>query len=259
MKDSELIKQKLIESIILQDSLTFEGKHRLAGRYMDIINEITDQIKSGQLDKTILVQLCCHDNMNVKHIAAMELLRMNYMIDIALETLTSVANSEKPVISLVAGWQLNWWKESGTIDPPNKGKSPTVPKKKKRNDNLPTFEPAIANYEELNENQRVAYLASRYDGEVNNGGHYQYFENQGTEHTKETINALKIIGARKQSKILEEAFEMYLSKNRQHPTKVDEFAEEERKGEFGKLDNAFYDCKTEINNLVDEYLEKNHL
>jgi hypothetical protein len=34
-----------------------------------------------------------------------------------------------------------------------------------------------------------------YDSEVNNGGHLQYFENQGTNHLTETINTLKKLKA----------------------------------------------------------------
>jgi hypothetical protein len=261
MEELDTIKQRLIEAIISEDKLKFEGKFRLADQQFDIIYEIINQIKSGHIEKLILQQLCAHENMDVRHVAAMNMLRMNYMTDKALETLTSVANSDKPVISLVAGWQIKWWKESGTIDPPNQNKTKKVktPEKKRRKVSLPTFEPATANYDELNEKQRVAYLSSLYDGEVNNGGHYQYFENQGIEHAQETINSLNIIGARKQSKILEKAYNLYLSHDRNHPKTVEDFVAEERNGEFSKLDHAFYDVKTEIHDLVDKYLKKVNL
>jgi hypothetical protein len=261
MEEMETIKQKLIDAIISKNKLTWEGKFRLAGHQAKIIDEILDEIESGQVDKLVLDQLCLHENMNVRHILAQHMLRTNYKTDLALETLTTVANSGESLYSLVAGWQVKWWKESGTIDPPNqnKNKKAKTPKKKNRKGTLPTFEPATAKYEELNEKQRVAYLSSLYDGEVNNGGHYQYFENQGIEHAQETINSLKIIGARKQSKILEKAYNQYLSHERNHPKTAEEFVAEERKGEFSKLDDAFYDVETEIQELVDEYLEKNNL
>jgi hypothetical protein len=259
MEELEIVKQRLVDATIFNHELTVEGKFRLAERQIDTINEIIDQIKSGKVDKIILEHLCDHENMHVKHVAAMSMLRMHYMTDRALEALTSVANSDVPVIGLVASWQIKSWKETGAIDSPDKGKKLKVPKKKSRKNNLPTFEPAIAKYEELNEKQRVAFLAKIYDGEVNNGGHYQFFINQGIEHVQETINSLKIIGARKQSKILEEAFSQYLSHERHHPKTVEDFVAEERMGEFSKLDHSFYDVKTEIHELVEEYLEKNDL
>jgi hypothetical protein len=261
MEEMETIKRKLIDAIISNNKLTWEGKFRLAGHQAKIIDGILDEIESGQVDKLVLDQLCLHQNMNVRHILAQHMLRTNYKTDLALETLTSVANSGDSLYSLVAGWQIKWWKESGTIDPPNHNryKKAKTPKKKNRKDTLPTFEPATAKYEELNEKQRVAYLSSIYDGEVNNGGHYQYFENQGVEHTQETISALKIIGARKQSKILEKAYSQYTSQEMRHPKTVEDFVVEERKGEFSKFDAAFYDVETEIHELVEKYLEKYNL
>jgi hypothetical protein len=70
---------------------------------------------------------------------------------------------------------------------------------------------------------------------------------------------LKIIGARNQSQILEEAYNQYFSRERYKPKTVEEFVAEERVGEFGKLDNAFYNVKTEIHELVEKYLEKHKL
>jgi hypothetical protein len=180
MEELEMNKQKLVEATISNHELTVEGKYRLAERQLDTMDEIIDLIKSGKVDKIILKQLCDHENLHVKHVAAMSMLRMHYMTDRALEALTLVANSDLPVIGLVASWQIKSWKETGSIDSPDTGKKLKAPTKKIRNKYLPTFEPAISKYEELNEKQRVAFLAKIHDGEVNNGGHYQFFTNQGT-------------------------------------------------------------------------------
>src|SRR5687768_6411413 len=49
---------------------------------------------------------------------------------------------------------------------------------------------ASTNYEQLHPRQRPAHLAFWYNAEVQNGGHYQYFENSAGRRTAETIVAL---------------------------------------------------------------------
>jgi hypothetical protein len=45
----------------------------------------------------------------------------------------------------------------------------------------------------LSAEQRPAHLVFWYESEVQNGGHFQYFENRGTEHLAATIEALGFI------------------------------------------------------------------
>ncbi len=62
-----------------------------------------------------------------------------------------------------------------------------------------------ARYEELTEIQRVAFLAFRYDCDVQNGGHLRYFRNHGTERLRETTAALARLQAVPQAAVLERA------------------------------------------------------
>lgn len=41
---------------------------------------------------------------------------------------------------------------------------------------------AMEKYGALSREQRPAFLVFWYESEVQNGGHFQYFENRGTEH-----------------------------------------------------------------------------
>lgn len=214
-------------------------------------------MRDGRIGKSVLADLCDHPDIKVQHVAAMNMLHMNYKAEKAMETLISVAESNTLVISLVAVAQIQSWRETGSIDPPSAPINQKVSKKKRRKDTLPTFEPALAEYEELNDKQRVAFLASIYDGEVNNGGHYQYFENKGTQHIQETIDSLKTIGADKQSNILRKAYKLYLSKERKHPNTIAEFVEEESEEEFLKYDIEYYNVEPEVQDLVEIYLEEN--
>lgn len=60
-------------------------------------------------------------------------------------------------------------------------------------------------YDELTAIQRIAFLAFRYDCDIQNGGHLRYFRNQGTERLEETTAALARLGAKGQQAVLERA------------------------------------------------------
>lgn len=116
---------------------------------------------------------------------------------------------------------------------------------------------AISEYEEFSVEQRPAHLAFCYDAEVNNGGHLQYFENKGTVYLDETIAALKSIGADDHQKVLIRAKEVYFSKERDPIQTAQEFVDEALKGEYEDLDNAFYDIKLELHQILEKHLEAN--
>jgi hypothetical protein len=117
---------------------------------------------------------------------------------------------------------------------------------------------------ELNDVQMAAQLPWIYDAEVMNGGHLQYFENQyKTLQNKlnilvvATIDALKIIGAKKHAEILHQASERYFSKTRCHPAATADPDQAELEGEFDDLDTVFYDSEPDISYYLEIYL-KNH-
>ncbi|MGP0020563.1 MAG: DUF4375 domain-containing protein [Candidatus Sulfotelmatobacter sp.] len=116
--------------------------------------------------------------------------------------------------------------------------------------NLLAMEP----HDELTEEQRPAHLVFWYESEVQNGGHLQYFENRGTEHLQETVDALELLGANCQKKILEEAGELFLGRERSPIASVEDFVAAEQEGEFTAFDRRFYACSPPLPDRLKAHL-----
>jgi hypothetical protein len=69
-------------------------------------------------------------------------------------------------------------------------------------------------------------LCERYDSEVLNGGHFQYFENWGLELIPDTIRSLKEIGAKQQAQIIEQAYMVAKAHSRGDIETAEEFVNE---------------------------------
>lgn len=95
-----------------------------------------------------------------------------------------------------------------------------------------------------------------YDSEVNNGGHLQYFENQGTNHLTETINTLKELKAFSQAEILEKAGKQFLGKKRNKIKLVLAFVKKAGEGEYDEFDNEFYESTPSTNDVLNDFLTK---
>lgn len=113
---------------------------------------------------------------------------------------------------------------------------------------------ARENYRDLNSVQRPAHLVFWYESEVQNGGHLQYFENQGTEHLAETIDSLGLLGASGQQQVLREAGDFFLSRLRRRRKTVKEFCDAALEDEFSTLDSRFYDCSPSLQECLQAYL-----
>jgi len=115
--------------------------------------------------------------------------------------------------------------------------------------------------EELTAVQRLAHLAWWYNNEVLNGGHDQYFVNKDYFVHSEVISALHSLGAVNQSNILREAL-IYLTKAIDHmPNDYDEFIAWDKEYRYGDqmsiFDNQFYNCRPDIDELLENYLATN--
>ena len=111
-------------------------------------------------------------------------------------------------------------------------------------------------FEDLNEIQRSAYLCFWYDSEVLNGGHLQYFENRGTIQLNDTVHALTIIGANDQAKLLEDAYYIYSGKSRKAINTIEDYVDVAQEGEFNEIDMCFYDCNPQMQDILEEYLNR---
>jgi hypothetical protein len=114
-----------------------------------------------------------------------------------------------------------------------------------------------SDYGDLAPAQRPAYLVFRYENEVQNGGHLQFFENGGTERLQETIAALGALRAHCQETVLREAGQRYLGRARSHPQSVEEFVVTALEGEFSQFDSRFHECSTPLQTILEQYLDRN--
>jgi hypothetical protein len=110
-------------------------------------------------------------------------------------------------------------------------------------------------YDELAPRQRVAQLALFYSNEIGNGGHLQYFHNQGIGRADDLLAALDEIGAAPQREIFAAALEYA----REHPVEpadsLQDYSDRAYEREFWDLDNAFYACRPEIGGqLLPDYI-----
>jgi hypothetical protein len=81
----------------------------------------------------------------------------------------------------------------------------------------------LESYEDLTPEQRPAQLVIKYEGEVQNGGHMQYFENSKGKYLDETVAALGFLGAACQQEVLRDALRLWRSRNREKIKAVEEF------------------------------------
>jgi hypothetical protein len=111
---------------------------------------------------------------------------------------------------------------------------------------------AAENYDDLSPLQRKAHLAFWYDSEVQNGGHGQYFENQGRQRLRETVAALHDLGLSCQARVLERAADRLAAADSQgewNDILPDGFVEE--------LDDAFHACRPDVTTALGQHLRVN--
>jgi len=115
---------------------------------------------------------------------------------------------------------------------------------------------AMEQYPDLTLEQRAAHLVFWYENEVQNGGHLQFFENRGTEHLSETIEALGLLGAACQQQVLRDAGDLWLSRFRSSIESVEEFCETALDGEFAAFDTRFGECDPPLQKKLEEFLNQ---
>ncbi len=114
---------------------------------------------------------------------------------------------------------------------------------------------AMEDYNDLSVEQRPAHLIFWYESEVQNGGHFQYFENRGTEHLTETIEALGLLGAACQQQILQEAGEIWFARSRPRIQTAKEFCNVALEGEFNTFDSRFHACTPTLVQYLESHLK----
>ncbi len=102
------------------------------------------------------------------------------------------------------------------------------------------------NVTELTPKQQNVSLTFIYDSEVLNGGHLQYFQNQGSEKVVRILNFLQEVGAGCQKEILVKVFERFQKLPVIAAETIEQYQERAMKGEFFDLDMTYYKCSPEI-------------
>ena len=116
---------------------------------------------------------------------------------------------------------------------------------------------AGSSYSHLSKKQRPAYLVFRYESEVHNGGHMQYFENFGTKRIEDTVAALELLGAPCHAKVLARAAARFNSQIRKRIRSVEEYVETALEGEFDLFDRKWGKCRPELEKVLKDYLSAN--
>lgn len=115
---------------------------------------------------------------------------------------------------------------------------------------------AMEDYHDLSPEQRPAHLFFWYESEVQNGGHFQYFENHGTERLAATIEALGLLGAACQQQVLREAGELWLSHSRPRIQTAQEFCDTALEDEFESFDSRFHACSPSLQQSLEAHLDR---
>ncbi|HWB09873.1 MAG TPA: DUF4375 domain-containing protein [Pirellulales bacterium] len=114
---------------------------------------------------------------------------------------------------------------------------------------------AMSPTEQLTMVQRVAQDAFWYESEIQNGGHLQYFENQGANRVEDVVSALRKMGARGQAAILTQAFARYKEEEPRHKIRtVEDFCDVSLDQAYFDLDQAFAACTPGMTALLQQYL-----
>ena len=115
--------------------------------------------------------------------------------------------------------------------------------------------------EELTEPQKNFYFNQCWEIEVNNGGISQYFFNTSGRYAHQTVEALKLIGAKKSANILQKAIDKFPNKtvpqDDEQRQEILEQIEEKSDEIWDKLEDKFYEYPEDLNQLNINYITQN--
>jgi hypothetical protein len=109
----------------------------------------------------------------------------------------------------------------------------------------------------LNDVQRLPQLVFRYESEVQNGGHLQFFENQRDELIQPTVEALVVVAAVPFADILRNAVNCWRSRKPRKLADVADCISAAKEGEFSDLDRAYYDQRPTMISFLESYVAAN--
>ena len=109
----------------------------------------------------------------------------------------------------------------------------------------------------LSTEQQRYYAVLVYNGEVNNGGHAQYFVNSSGDYYKVAMAGLNAIGATKREKILSQSVELFGGNgpSTENDTRHEQLAafSKSQDSKLDSLDSQYYKCDENIDVLLSAY------
>lgn len=115
---------------------------------------------------------------------------------------------------------------------------------------------ATEDFGDLSPEQRPAHLVFWYESEVQNGGHFQYFENRGIDQLAATVDALGFLGATCHQQVLREAGALWLCRIRPIVQTLQKYCETAFYGEFESFDLRFYACSPSLQQSLEAHLQR---
>jgi hypothetical protein len=110
-------------------------------------------------------------------------------------------------------------------------------------------------YDRMTERQRSAHLAFRYDGEVQNGGHLQFFLNTHPLD-RDYARALEGLSLPAHAELFRRANSRWRCQRRSAPSKPEEFVALAVQEEFGDVDSAYHQLHPTITDALQVCLKE---
>jgi len=109
--------------------------------------------------------------------------------------------------------------------------------------------------DDLEPRQLSARFFLWYESEVQNGGHFRYFENHGLAQAEQTIQSLSELGAESQAGVLARALSVASRHNWGGISTAEEFVAEALETELNAFDSDFHACAPPLSELLEAHLK----
>ena len=114
--------------------------------------------------------------------------------------------------------------------------------------------------EKLTYAERVFFVSTQLEGEVNNGGFSQFFYNSSGNYSNEVANSLREIGANKTAEIYDRvlhALGCSIPENRNEREKILDALPDSVWGMLNECDNEFYNSSEKLAELYYQFIIRN--
>jgi hypothetical protein len=108
----------------------------------------------------------------------------------------------------------------------------------------------------LTDIQKNAQRAFLYDYEIQNGGHFQYFENMKLKDYSDIIKSIEFIGAMNHAIILKKSLKIKFNKKRNVIRAIKHFIKGLLEEEYSELDSEYGLIEPDMNFYLETYLKK---